>query len=285
MGDLISRDECEYDKLPGLNISTLLAMRESPKHYRHRLKHPRPPTDAMSLGIVAHVAVLEPERFLREYALWQSTDPETGKTRQRRGKAWEQFKTDNDGKIIVRDVEYEQAVRYSRSVRKDPVAMRYLAVGEPEVAMTWDLTESLTTLPCRGRVDWVTEVDGRPCIVDLKTAASATPGAFGRAAARLDYHARLAWYADGYERITGQRPMVRVVVVDKTDVCDVVTYRINEDVLERGRDIYRGLLERLQECEQNGRWPGAGDGDELDLILPAWAAPEAEEEIAIQWDQ
>lgn len=273
-GRLYTRKECVYSELPGVHITGLKEMRKSPKHFKHRLDNPRKPTAAMELGTAAHVAILEPERFLREFALWNSTDAETGATRQRRGKAWEEFQLLNKGRTIIRDEEYDLAIALRDAVRSDPVAMRYLAMGQPEVAMTW--RDKHTGVECCGRIDWVTRVDNHPAIVDVKSTRNAGEFWFSRDVARLDYHLQSAYYSDGYEEVTGKSPRNVVIAVESSPPHDVVTYIVPEEVAEIGRDSYRQLLELHKACAASGEWPGQGGNEEKVLSLPRWAVPEEE---------
>ncbi|UOF77299.1 exodeoxyribonuclease 8 [Caudoviricetes sp.] len=268
---LYSRKECRYADLQGVHITQLKELRRSPKHYQHRLAHGRKQTLALEIGNAAHVACLEPERFLTDFALWRS-EGDDGKKKVRRGSAWEDFQAANEGKVIIRDEEYEHAIALRDAVRSDDVAMRYLAVGRPEVSLTW--TDAHSGVPCVGRLDWETKVDGYPAIVDLKTTRNAGPTFFQRDVARLDYHLQLAFYADGYEAITGKLPRVVIVAVESEAPHDVVTYIVPADVLEIARDQYRQLLEAFRDCSARGEWLGQGGGGELTLRLPAWAVPD-----------
>src|SRR5574342_605280 len=195
---LYFRGQCQYDTLPGVSITRLKELRRSPLHYQYRLTNPKEPTKSMELGTATHIAVLEPERFLREFALWTTTR-EDGSTRIRRGKEWDAFQEQHAGKTIIREDEYDQAIAIRDAVRADPVAMKYLAMGKPEVAMTW--TETETGTKSRGRVDWVTTIQKRPFIVDLKGTRNANHIWFSKDVARLDYHLQAAYYADGYETV------------------------------------------------------------------------------------
>jgi hypothetical protein len=267
---LYLRGECEYDKLPGVSITRLKELRRSPLHYQYRLQNPKEPTKSMELGTSTHIAALEPERFLREYALW-SSERADGSTRIRRGKEWDEFQEMHAGKTIIRDEEYDKAIAIRDAVRADAVAMKYLAMGRPEVAMTW--TDPETKTECRGRTDWITTIAKRPYIVDLKGTRNANHIWFSRDVARLDYHLQAAYYADGYETISGTAPGVIVVAVEFEPPHDVVTYVIPDDVLQVGRDQYRQLLAELGMCATTGEWFGSGRGIEQTLQLPAWAVP------------
>lgn len=285
-GVIHQRGKYEYAKLPGANISSLKVLRKSPKHYRHYLEHGRPPTRSLEIGNAGHIAVFEPERFLREFVLWEETD-KSGKTKARRGSVWEDFKAEAEaaGKQVIRRDEYDLAIDIKDAVRADRVAMRYLGFGRPEVGITW--SDEYTGMACKGRVDWLTDVDGGPCIVDLKGTRDANPTWFSRDCARLDYHLQMAFYADGVEAATGRVPRVVVVAVEMAPPHDVVTYIVPDDVIEIGREAYRQLLETLRDCTASGEWPGYGGSDERILALPHWAVPGDEDisELDLDWSR
>src|SRR5512133_3499649 len=77
----------EYLQLPGLSISALKLLRQSPLKFKHNLTAPRVETAAMALGTAVHTAVLEPHRLPTDYITWE------GGTR--RGKEWDAFKAAN----------------------------------------------------------------------------------------------------------------------------------------------------------------------------------------------
>lgn len=270
---ILYRGTYDYNTLDGISITTLKEMRKSPKHYRYRRDRSRTATASMSFGTTTHTAVLEPERFLKDYAIWKSTDEE-GKTKQRRGAAWDLFKLQNSGKIIVKDEEYDESIAIRNAVRDDHVAMKYLAMGKPEFALSWHDKE--TGLKCRGRGDWITTVDKRTCIVDLKTTKDASPFFFGRDCAKYAYHLQLAYYHDAVEMVTGESPLMVVVAVESLPPYDVVTYLVTDDILDIGRAEYRDLLVKLNFCQRSNEWPGQGDMIEKYLTLPPWAIPEEE---------
>jgi PDDEXK-like uncharacterized protein DUF3799 len=274
-GKLLFRDSYDYSVLEGQSITLLKEMIKSPKHYRYRQRFQKKWTGSMSMGTTSHTAVLEPERFLKDYAIWKSTGAD-GKTRQRRGEKWEEFQKQNEGKTIVKDDEYDEAISLRDAVRKDEIAMKYLAMGEPEVALQW--TDVDTGILCRGRIDWLTKINGEYCIVDLKTTRNADPILFSRDCAKLGYHLQLAYYADAVELATGEFPRCIVVAAESSPPYDVVTYVVPDEVLDVGRVVYKELLERLKQCQASNEWPGQGNMMERTLTLPAWCNPGEESE-------
>jgi exodeoxyribonuclease VIII len=253
----------EYAAIPAVSITRLKELARSPLHYQHRLTVPKE-SGAMTLGTAAHMATLEPERFTSAVAVWTART-ESGSMSPRRGKAWDAFCAEHDGKLLLTEDEFVEASHIADAVRNDAVAIRYLRSGAAEVSMRWDHRDR----PCKGRADWITTIDGKPVIVGLKTARDCRPFQFGAAAARLGYALQWAFYQDGYAAITGQRARMVEIVVESEAPHAVVVYQIPDDVLEYGRDEYRRLISILDECEQAKSWPGPCETEQV-LTLPSW---------------
>lgn len=265
--------EAEYRAHNALNISALKEMRRSPLHYLHRIAFPRT-SPAMALGTAAHVATLEPERFASQYAIWDRVT-DSGRAAPRSGKAWDAFVAEQSGRLILTASEAEIARAIAHAVRHDPVAVPYLATGEPEVVMRWQMHGR----ECKGRVDWLTRIDGKPVIVGLKTARDPSPFPFGAASAKLGYHLQWAWYHDGYLANGGLTPRMVEIVVESAPPHAVVVYQIPGDVIEQGREEYERLLDRLTECEDTNHWPGPAEVEQV-LTLPTWVYGEGEDDIS-----
>lgn len=264
-----------YHSLPGVSITRLKELQRSALHYRYRLEHPKQ-SSAMQLGTAAHCAVLEPERFSREFAAW-SRRAENGNLCPRKGQYWDSFVATNNGKSIITEDEMTDALTIANAVRGNPLAMKYLESGEPEVSMQWEMdVESLPLgitrrLQCRARADWLTRIDGEHYLIGLKTARDCRPFIFGSAAYKLGYHLQWAFYFDGYKALQGIQPRVKEIVVESDDPHDVVVYDIPEDVIEQGRMEYEGLLRHLVDCEVRNEWLGVAQGHEQTLTLPTYA--------------
>ena len=263
-----------YHALPGVSISRLKELQRSPLHYRYRLENPKE-SNAMRLGTAAHCAVLEPERFVHEFAVWTRRS-ENGNACPRNGQYWDAFVAENPGKSILSEEEYHQAVVIAKAVRSEPLAMRYLEAGEPEVSMQWTRTLERpsgmeSTFNCRGRADWLTRIGSEHFVVGLKTARDARPFIFGSASYKLGYHLQWAFYYDGYVALTGTEPTMKEIVVESAPPYDVVVYDIPSDVIEQGRADYETLLRQLADCEAHQEWCGVAQGREVTLTLPTYA--------------
>jgi len=268
-----------YSAVKRINISNLKEIDRSPLHYRYRCEHQRDST-ALSFGRSAHTAILEPDRFDRDYVVWdQQTD--TGRLRPRNGKDWQAFQAANEGKTIIKPDEYRYAIAVRSAVQAKPVAKKYMRAGNPEVSLLWDDAE--LGAPCKGRVDWITHVDGIDSIVGLKTAKDLSPRAFSQQAARLLYYLQWSFYYDGFAAVTGKAPRVVEICVEGEPPHDVVVYIVPAEVIELGREEYRRLLARLKECENAKRWPGRAESEML-FELPAYLMQDDDDDGADDLD-
>ena len=257
----------DYLALPGLSISNLKVLRESPLKYLHNLTAPRTETAALALGTAAHTAILEPRKF----------NPAVFTGATRRGKEWDAFLAAHAGEIILKQDDLDLVEGMRNSVRSYGPAMRYLVDGQAELTMQW--ADPATGRKCRGRIDWLTAIDGRPVIVDLKTTRSAKPFAFGGQAAKLGYHLQLAYYFDGFTAITGETPAMKIIAVESSAPFEPAVFSIPEDMILQGREEYQQLLQRLAECEETNNWPPALE-TESDLSLPTWAYGSEDDDVS-----
>jgi len=108
-----------YEGIPATNSSSLRELLRSPKQYLYR-KENRKESEALTLGLAAHTAILEPHRFLAEYALWDERS-DNGNVRPRRGKDWDAFQAAQgaQGRRIVRADEYYLAAAMRDAVGQD----------------------------------------------------------------------------------------------------------------------------------------------------------------------
>lgn len=248
----------EYTERPATNISLLLEALVSWKQFLWRRDNPRPDNRNYRLGRLTHSAVLEPMRLLREYVVSPYENFTTKAAREWRDSV------DGTGKTWITQKDMDLAEAMQRAVWAHPLARKHVLEGEPEFTIGWNC--SRTGLPKKGRIDLL-----NGCIVDLKTTAHVHPSAFGKDAMKFNYHARMAWYQEGIQAVTGELLPVVLVAVQKTPPHEVAVYRMDEGVLELGRRVYEPLMDELSQCVQTGEWPGVCESEELPLHVPVWA--------------
>ena len=103
----------QYRQLPGLNCSRLKAIDESPLAF-HEWDGGES-TSAMDLGRAVHCALLEPERFGLDYAVYDG---------RRAGKEYDKFREANAGREVLNKAEYERLIAMQKRLRSHPVAGR-----------------------------------------------------------------------------------------------------------------------------------------------------------------
>jgi len=247
-----------YTAIDAVNWSTLRAMAQSPLAYRYAAAHPREDTATFRLGRLTHMAILEPECFERDVCVYPGP--------VRRGREWDAFRAANASREIVTATEFALARCASEAALSHPVARHHLTgIAETEVVLTW--TDAATKIDCKARVDRMTT----QYLLEVKTAREVAPWPFGRQCAALKYHGQFAFYLDGARAAGRDLPGSPIVIaIQPEPPHDVAVYTVPDDVLDAGRELYRGLLNRLLRCRESGHWPGVCEG-EIALQLPAWA--------------
>ena len=261
-----------------VNFSTAKEMARSPEHYAHAVKHGGgPDTNPRKLGRVTHMAVFEPEAFVSGVEVWEG--------KARRGGAWEEFQGANEGKELVTRAEYFQVCAIAKAVREHPIAGKYTCGGAGEMTLLWThKVEPIGgldgyALDCRARVDYLTQ----SFISDLKVVRDASPDGFGRACCNYRTFTQAAVYSDAVKVLTGRDLPYYLLAVESSAPYSVAVYRVPDEVLAIGRDEYRGWFDRIHACRRDAKWPGYAEA-EMELTLPRWAAPSAEDVSAEELD-
>lgn len=261
----------EYERIDALRGSSILHMRRSPMRYRHELDNPTPPSAAMILGTATHRMILEPDE-VDDFAIWG----ELPDHKVRRGRVWDEFRSDNQGKQIVTIAERNSMVGMAAGSRMCAPIMKYVrAKGQCEVSMVW--TDRVNGRRFKGRLDKI--LPKGHYIFDLKTCRDCSSYGFGKQSYALGYHIKMAMYANGYEILTGHKPHVRLGAIESKAPHESAVYRVTSDVILQGLEELDVLVKRISECERTGLWPAAEEV-ETDLILPAWSKESPEMDLS-----
>ncbi|MGO8683423.1 MAG: PD-(D/E)XK nuclease-like domain-containing protein [Thermoleophilia bacterium] len=257
----------EYQQIDSVNWSSLKAIGKSPLHYRYSLTHPREDTPAMLMGRAVHCAVLEPDRFPLDYAVYRGA--------RRAGSDWTEFEAANEGRTILKVDEYERCLDIRNAVRAHPVAAALLTTGRPEVTVEW--TDAATGIACKARIDWL---QGRS-LVDLKTCKSVDAREFGAVAARMQYHGQFAFYKRGLAATSKSDPRpARIIAVEYDPPFDVAVFRVGADAALAGDDLVDEYLRTLSVCRRRDNWAGRYP-QQTELELPSWALGEFSDSIEV----
>jgi exodeoxyribonuclease VIII len=237
----------------------------TPSHYAAHMagEIKREPSKAMTLGVVSHVAVLQPH--LLDTAFVEKPQGKEGDFRTKEGKEWKA----KMGNTPILDADEARAVRGIRdSIAAHDAAKALLAGCDSEVAM---FAEHRSGLWIKGRVDALKVVDDMECvIVDVKTtSAGADYNTFSRQAASLNYHVSAAWYSH-LAGLNGLPPArFYWVAVETSAPFAVAVYEIHPDALDLGVGLMNNALGLIAQCEDEGVWPGYAPEVQC-LNLPSW---------------
>lgn len=252
-----------YHALDAVGKSDLDLIARSPMHYRSTL-HCSPESPAMRIGSAVHCAVLEPERFAREYMAAPSIDRRTKAGKEQAAEI--EMQAAQEGKRVLPIDEYEMVADVAYVVRHHPRVSSMLSAGQPEVSALWKNDEF--GVRCRARFDWITP---EGWLLDLKTTQDASPSAFAKSCAAFRYHVQAAWYLDGYLAATSDMPQGFIfIAVEKTPPYAVALYELDADAVDLGRALARRDLARYANAREFDSWPGYPENVQS-LSLPRWA--------------
>jgi hypothetical protein len=220
--------------------------------------------DAFDTGTYFHTRVLEPELLDKECAVWPSG--------VRKGKVWEEFKSQNKGKAIVTETQKESAEAIAKLVFDSPQAMNILKKGKPEISVfvglvvDWEkkqiytedfsnvltangwryidfeeeqpvVSESAKKIQFKSRSDLsiVTESYGE--ILDLKSTTGNTKnaGKIKRKISELSYDLSAAFYLDLHSIAYGVPFKNFYWTFASKDIGNCKTYLASEDCIKVGR--------------------------------------------------
>lgn len=252
-------DNDSYHLGPGISRSSLDKIKKSPAHYLASKDAPMDQTPALIFGQALHDALLSPDVFAANYAF----RPEG---MDGRSKAYKDWATQNEGKILLKDEEKQAINGILKSIHAHPIASQFFKDGEPERAVYWN--DPITGLLCKCKPDWLRN---DALVVDIKTTIDASYEEFSKSIYNYGYHRQAAWYVDGIEESLGRKIQNFVTLAcEKEPPFAVALYDIDDGSLDKGREEYRKLLDRLTICQQKGEWPSYPI-EVQSIAIPHWA--------------
>jgi len=259
----------DYRELDAVNNGKLSLMARSAKHCKNPAQEE---TNALQSGRLAHIAVLEPLDVLQrhvvmpKFAKHEQNVAASGERSTSRTK-WvqeqeEQFRALHVGKEMISQAAYDEMLGVAQSVAEHAKARKLLhSDGDSEVTIVWEDEE--TGLLCKGRMDRLC----LPRFADLKTSEDLNK--FRHSFRNYGYYRQMAFYQDGYAKITGEILEPWIVAVEKKPPYCVQAAPVADDALEYGRQEYQRLLRQYAECLAKDHWPGPESPDAW--RLPEWA--------------
>jgi len=132
------------------------------------------------VGRLVHTAVLEPEKY---------TDFKVVVAKDRRSKAYKEAVEEYGYDWVVTEPEHLMAQEIKDNIENNEKLSELLVFASNEVPFT----KNINGVDCKGKVDAVTEVDGKKVIIDLKTTGKPVTD-FPKSARAFNYDRQAAMY-------------------------------------------------------------------------------------------
>jgi exodeoxyribonuclease VIII len=228
----------DYYKIKALSHSMLSCLAQNPMECKMRYVDdpptlPRKDSAAFAMGHAVHCLALEPNEFSNRFAIAPKCDRRTNA-----GKAqWAQFLVDCEGKELLEDQEYEDALDCVRALNNHPQFATIMAQPRRvEVPFEFDLFGH----KFKAKPDAI--IDSMKLILDIKTTDDASPHRWQWSAVDYGYH-RQAWiYQRALERATHDLYRFIFAVVEKPKPSTrgipptVALYELDDATIEMGCD-------------------------------------------------
>lgn len=188
------------------------------------------------------------------------------------------FAKENEGRTILSEAEAANVRGMAAVCHNDPELKPLMAGSKSEVTVIVE-KDGLTF---KIRVDTLT--GGSLPVIDFKSARSAEPAKFVKAAYDLGYFLKSALYMDvlmwaglnSYD-LDNKREFWFVAIEKEPPYAHSITIckDINLSYMYVGRRQYRYALQKIKKCLASGEWPAYGSS-EAELHAPPWHQKEIE---------
>lgn len=257
----------EYRAIKAVNCSSIKKFEKSAKAYKHAQGKDDADSKPNALGRAIHAAVLEPAKFMTDFAQWPGV---------RKGKAYTEFAEANHDKEILNGTESDTVVNIVEAVNGHRFCSDKLTGGEPEVTIIFD--HPATGIRCKGRLDYLNLEQGY--IVDLKSTKDAEYLSFRKDVANFQYHWSAAFYRNGITTLTGERLDFYLIAAENVAPFDVVPYLVSNEMFNEGQLQVTNAMEQLKACVETGIYPGISE-EPIELDLPPWAITEESKPVTL----
>ena len=231
-------DYLASEAVGGGSLHTLLG--RSPRHYRQRMKYP-PTSSALTLGTLAHLAILEPDEWWSGYVRKPEGDARFKEVKA----AIAQVEEANPHATLVKSEDFDAVVDMARSVEESGA----MPIGIVERSVYWTGHGGLA-LKCRP--DDMHEYTH----YSLKTTRDASRRPFLRDALKLGYVHSLGHYHNGLLAATEVVHKHVVIAVETKPPYAVAVYDVPRYVIAWGAAEMDAAVRLMLACDEAGIWPG-----------------------------
>jgi hypothetical protein len=266
----------DYYAIKALSHSMLSCLAQNPMECRMRYVDDPPSlppkdTAAFAMGHAVHCLALEPERFDERFAVAPKVDRRTtaGKV------AWAEYLADCEGKTILDDQDYADAVACVQALNNHPEFAAIMAQPRRvEVEHHFDLFGHRF----KARLDCV--IDSMRLILDIKTTDDASPHRWQWSAVDYGYHRQAFIYQGAVELSHANKEPIResyrfiFAVVEKPKPSTrgipptVALYELDDATMRMGAEDTHRLVQDYETRRETKNWQQYYSSGIVPLRLP-----------------
>jgi len=255
----------EYHSSAGVSNSMLNVYLDDAREYEYQFisgRFVKVQKDSFDFGTATHDICLLGE----DHVVVIPPDVLT-KDGKRYGKAWDDFKAEHDGKLLLKKSDYDAVLRCVKAVHEHPIAGPLLrSAGHSERSFSAYREDLGITTRCR--VDRIVRWRGRTIVLDLKTSVSSIARKFVKSIADFGYANQEAFYRDVLSRCdVDVDAFVFIVVKDSEPHC-VDCYKLTADWLKRATEEVEAGLRGLAERIRTNSWETVSSSQIVELSPP-----------------
>lgn len=262
MADMIlGMSNADYHAHSAISSSDVkMVAAKSLAHWKHKV---RKRSTAFDLGTAVHAMVLEPHLDLIVRG------PE-----DRRGDKWKKavLAADLDGKLVLTESDYDQAVAMADAVRAHPVVQKWMSL--PFIAeASFFAEDSLTKTRIKCRPDGFIPSIG--LVFDIKTTTDASPEGFPREVRKYGYDLQADFYLRTLQSAGYNADDFFFVCVEKEPPYAVCVHSLEHGYMRLAEFRVSAILEKISNAQATDDfttgWPLINH-----IPLPRWQADEPE---------
>lgn len=253
----------EYLAHPAIGSSTLKNIMLTAADYKAALERKNDDTKSTSLGTAVHSVILEPEKFLSEYALqpedWGPKNVGEGR------KKWDAFKKENQGKTVIGFDDAQFLARVQLACSQNPFLKVHRINGKPECT---GFTQYSEKIGLKARADLL----GKDIIWDVKTTSeSVDDDNLFKLVFNSGYHFQAAHHMHVFNALEAQiKSFGWIFISTKTPAVHIRMVQAPEILLKWARNDHQYALNKLEKCLETNDWSGYPQQIH-ELEIPEWA--------------
>lgn len=270
----------EYIEGEGINRSFLHKMIDnSPGHAKWEEKN-QETTESLRLGDAFHAAILEPERFEKEYiTLPVDCKPGSGKGMQERKLAFEVTAEENN-QTIIHPEDQKNIKEMAIIIHSNKDVLDIMTDGATELSGYFIDTDF--DILVKIRLDFINQKDN--IIIDLKSCADAREFPFRASAYQHGYDMQAFMGLYGVTQITGvPHNDFEFICVESKGYHGLHIWQADQEMLDTGYKKYKKAMTLYKQCLESDKWPGYDSTIKL-LGSPTYAKEQREIEVIYDGD-